>query len=177
MNVVAKTTGEPLLLQRAVREALRRVEPDLPAAGAISMEQMIAASEGWRETPLRLMTAFAAIGLLLAGVGVYGVLAYYVSQRTREIGVRVALGASRRELIVMVVRQSLAPIAAGLVAGVAGSVASGRLLAGLLYEVQPGDPWVTGSIAAVVAGAALLASWIPARRAAAVDPLVALREE
>jgi putative ABC transport system permease protein len=141
------------------------------------MEQMIAASESWRETPLRLMTGFAAIGLLLAGVGVYGVLAYYVSQRMRELGVRVALGASRRELIVMVVRQSLAPIAIGLAAGVAGSLASSRLLAGMLYDVQPGDPWVIASIAAVVAGAAVAASWVPARRAASVDPLVALRDE
>jgi putative ABC transport system permease protein len=177
MNVVAKAAGDPLLLQRAVREALRRVEPDLPAARALSMEQMIAASESWRETPFRLMTGFAAIGLLLAAVGVYGVLAYFVSQRTRELGVRVALGATRRELSAMVVRQSLAPIAIGLAAGVAGSLASGRLLTGMLYDVQPGDPWVTASIAAVVVAAALAASWIPARRAACVDPLVALREE
>jgi ABC-type antimicrobial peptide transport system permease subunit len=117
------------------------------------------------------------IGLLLASIGVYGVLAYYVSQRTREIGVRAALGASRRQLASMVVRQSMLPIAAGVILGVAGSLASGRLLQQFLFEVSPGDPQVIATIAALLIGVGLLASWLPARRAAAIDPLVALRDE
>ena len=95
---------------------------------------------------MRLLTGFAVIGLLLASIGVYGVLAYYVSQRTREIGVRAALGASRRQLASLVVRQSMLPIVAGVIIGVAGSLASGRLLQQFLFEVKPGDPQVIATI-------------------------------
>ena len=126
---------------------------------------------------MRLFTGFAAIGLLLASIGVYGVLAYYVSQRRREIGVRAALGATRRQLASMVVRQSMLPLAAGVILGVAGSLASGRLLQQFLFEVRPGDPQVIATIVALLIGVGLLASWLPARRAAAIDPLVALRDE
>ena len=104
-------------------------------------------------------------------------LAYYVSQRTREIGVRAALGATRQQLAGMVIRQSMLPIIAGVVLGVAGSFASGRLLQELLYQVQPGDPQVIITIVALLLGVGLLASWLPARRAAAIDPMVALRDE
>ena len=126
---------------------------------------------------MRLLTGFAIIALLLASIGVYGVLAYYVSQRTREIGVRAALGASRRQLASLVVRQSLLPIVAGVLAGIAGSLASGRLLQQFLFEVSPGDPQVIGTIVAMLIGVGLLACWLPARRAAAIDPIVALRDE
>jgi putative ABC transport system permease protein len=177
MTVVAKTAGEPMTFQRSVRDALARVELNLPAANARSMEEVVALSTAWRETPMRLLSGFAAVGLLLAGIGVYGVLAYYVSQRTREFGVRVALGASRAQLVGLVVRQSALPVAVGAALGVAGSFASGRLLTGLLYEVEPGDPAVMLAIVMLLLLVALLSSWIPARRAAGVDPIVALREE
>ena len=121
---------------------------------------------------MRLLTAFAIIALLLASIGVYGVLAYYVSNDTREIGVRAALGASRRQFATLVVRQSLLPILAGVLAGVAGSLASGRLLQQFLFEVNPGDPQVIGTIVAMLIGVGLLACWLPARRAAAIDPIV-----
>jgi len=100
-----------------------------------------------------------------------------VSQRTREIGVRLALGATRLQLSVMVVRQSLMPIAAGVIIGVGGSLASGRLLQQFLFGVKPGDPQVIATIVALLIGVGLLASWMPARRAASIDPLAALREE
>ena len=177
MTVVAKTAGEPIAWQSALREVIRRVDPDLPIARVQSMEEVVGSSLNWRETPMRLLTGFAAIGLLLASIGVYGVLAYYVSQRRREIGVRAALGATRRQLASMVVRQSMLPLAAGVILGVAGSLASGRLLQQFLFEVRPGDPQVIATIVALLIGVGLLASWLPARRAAAIDPLVALREE
>ena len=122
MTVVAKTAGEPMAWQRTVREALKRVELNLPAANARSMEDVVSQSVAWRETPMRLLTGFAFVGLLLAGIGVYGVLAYYVSQRTRELGVRLALGASKPVLIGLVLRQSAIPLAVGIVLGVAGSL-------------------------------------------------------
>jgi ABC-type antimicrobial peptide transport system permease subunit len=117
------------------------------------------------------------VGLLLVAIGVYGVLAYYVSQRKREFGVRLALGASKPRLVALVLRQSAIPVLVGLIIGVGGSLVSGRWLGALLYEVEPSDPVVLISIAALLALVAIASSWIPARRAAMVDPLVALREE
>jgi putative ABC transport system permease protein len=177
MVVVAKTAGEPMAWQRPVRDALKRVELNLPAATARTMDDVVSRSVAWRETPMRLLTGFAIVGLLLAGIGVYGVLAYYVSQRTRELGIRVALGAPKPSIVGLVLRQSAAPVAIGLVLGIAGSLASGRLLSDLLYEVKPGDPVVIAAIAGLLAIVAVLSSWLPARRAATVDPLPALREE
>jgi putative ABC transport system permease protein len=177
MTITAKTVGEPMLWQATLREIIKSVDPDLPIAQVRSMETVVGSSVYWRETPMRLLTGFAVIGLLLASIGVYAVLAYYVSQRTREIGVRAALGATRRQLAAMVVKQSMLPIAIGVALGIAGSLASGRLLQEFLYEVQPGDPQVIASIVLLLIGVGLMASWLPARRAAAIDPLVALREE
>ena len=177
MTIVAKTVGEPMLWQSALSAVIKRVDPHLPVARVRSMEQVIEASVDWRNTPMKLLAGFAVIGLLLASIGVYGVLAYYVSQRTREIGVRAALGANRRQLSSLVVRQSMLPIAAGVIAGVAGSFASGRLLQEFLYQVRPGDPQVVAMIVALLIGVGLLASWLPARRAASIDPMVALRDE
>ena len=177
MTIVAKTVGDPLTWQSTLRDVIRRVDPNLPIAGLRPMEVVVGSSLNWRLTPMRLLTGFALIGLLLASIGVYGVLAYYVSQRTREIGVRLALGATRLQLSAMVVRQSLMPIAAGVVIGVGGSLASGRLLQQFLYDVKPGDPQVIAAIVALLIVVGLLASWMPARRAASIDPLVALRDE
>ena len=177
MTILAKTVGEPMLWQSALSGVIRRVDPHLPVARVQSMEQVVDTSVDWRETPMKLLAGFALIGLLLASIGVYGVLAYYVSQRTREIGVRAALGATRRQLSSMVVRQSMLPIAAGVIAGIAGSLASGRLLREFLYQVQPGDPQVLAIIVVLLVGVGLLASWLPAKRAASIDPMVALRDE
>jgi putative ABC transport system permease protein len=177
MTVVAKTVGDPLTWRSALRDVVKRVDPFLPVARVDSMENVVGSSVNWRKTPMRLLTAFAIIGLLLASIGVYGVLAYYVSQRTREIGVRAALGASRGQLAGLVVRQSLWPIAAGVAIGIGGSLATGRLLQEFLFQVRPGDPQVIAAIVVLLLGVGLLASWLPARRAAAIDPMVALRDE
>ncbi|HUE85571.1 MAG TPA: ABC transporter permease [Vicinamibacterales bacterium] len=177
MTLVAKTAGEPLIWRQPLAAAVRGIDPDLPVARVRSMEMVIDGSVGWRETPMRLLAAFAALGLLLAGIGVYGVLAYFVSQRSREIGVRTALGASRGQIVGLVLRESVAPIAAGLFVGVAGAVACGRLLQGVLYEVRPSDPAVLAAIALTLATVALVAGVVPARRAASIDPVTALRDE
>jgi putative ABC transport system permease protein len=177
MTLVAKTAGEPLTWRQPLAAAVRSIDPDLPVARVRSMEMVIDGSVSWRETPMRLLTAFAALGLLLAGIGVYGVLAYFVSQRSREIGVRTALGASRGQIVGLVLRQSVAPVAAGLFVGVAGAVACGRLLQGVLYEVRPSDPDVLVAIALTLATVGLVAGVLPARRAASIDPVSALRDE
>ncbi len=178
MTVVARTTGALTSASgRALHDAIRRIDPELPAASVRTMTEVVERSVGWRESFLRLVSIFAAIGLLLAALGVYGALAYYVSQRRRELGVRLALGATRRGLVQFVMRQALVPIAVGLGIGIAGSLATGPLLASLLFQVGPGDPAVTASIVALLAIVALAASWAPARRAAAIDPVRVLREE
>jgi len=177
MTVVAKTVGDPVSWQVTLREAIKRVDPDLPVARVQAMSSVIDGSVDWRETPMKLLTGFALIGLLLAAIGVYGVLGYFVSQRTREIGVRSALGATRTQLAGLVLRQSMSPIAAGVVLGIAGSFVSGRLLTEMLYQVKPGDPEVIAVIVILLLIVGLLASWLPARRAAGIDPMVALRED
>jgi putative ABC transport system permease protein len=124
-----------------------------------------------------LLGIFAAIALVLSAIGVYGVLSYAVTQRTHEIGIRIALGAEPRDVLALVVGRGLALTAAGLVLGVAAALASTRVMATLLFEVKPSDPPTYIIIATVLALAALVASYIPARRASRVDPLIALRSE
>ena len=178
MTVLAKTTSPVTQASTAeLREVIRRVDPELPVAAVRTMAQVVGGSVNWRQSAMRLLILFAGLGLLLSAVGVYSVLAYFVSQRTREIGVRVALGATRPSVVRLVIRQSALPIVAGLVAGVAASLWTSRWLSDLLYQVQPGDPAVIAVIATMLGVVGLVASWLPARRAASVDPLVALRDE
>ena len=141
------------------------------------MDQVIEESIGSRRFPMLLLALFSAVALVLAAIGVYGVVSYVVSQRTREIGIRMALGARAGQVIRLVLQRSLVPIGAGIVAGVAGSLAASRLLTALLYRVEPGDPVVLGAIVMLLGASAVAACLIPARRAASVDPLVVLRDE
>ena len=134
------------------------------------------ASVGSRRFPMLLLAVFASVALALAVVGVYGVVSYVVSQRRKEIGIRVALGAGRAAVTTHVMRGSLIPVGVGIVTGLAGAVAASRLLESVLFQVDPRDPTVLGSIAVILATAALAASWFPARRAARLNPLVVLRE-
>jgi putative ABC transport system permease protein len=177
MTVTATTAVEPLTMASAVRSALRRIDPEQPVSSVMSMEQVLQESLGPRRFPMLLLGAFSAIAFALAAVGVYGVVGCVVSLRTREIGIRMALGAHRRSVVRLMIARSLVPIGMGVVAGIAGAVAAGRLLEALLFQVRPADPAVLVTIAALLGGAAVLATWIPARRAAGVDPSVVLREE
>jgi putative ABC transport system permease protein len=176
MTITARTAIDPLVMAPAVRAALRRIDPDQPVTGIRSMEQVLDESLGARRFPMLLLGIFSAVALVLAAIGVYGVVSCVVSQRTREIGIRVALGARRASVIRLVVGRSLVPIAVGMVLGAAAALSASRLIAAMLYQVEPSDPAVLATIAAVLGGAALLASWIPARRAAGVDPVIVLKD-
>jgi len=178
MNIVVKSRAEISTASRdALRETLRRIDPALPAASILSMTTVVDGSMTWLTSFLRLLGVFAVIGLALAGIGVYSVLGYYVSQRSRELGVRVALGAPRRSIISLVLRQSLWPVVAGIVTGLIGSYWSNRLISGSLFGVTPTDPGVMTAIAVVLLVIGLAASVAPASRAARVDPIRALRDD
>jgi ABC-type antimicrobial peptide transport system permease subunit len=124
-----------------------------------------------------LLALFSGVALILAAIGVYGVVSYVVSQRMREMGIRMALGARAGQVIRLVLQRSLLPIGAGIAAGIGASLAASRLLGALLYQVDPGDPAVLGSIVLLLGATAVVACLVPATRAASVDPLVVLREE
>ena len=178
MTVTVKSAmEEPLTIAAGVRAALMKIDPEQPVSRIRTMDAVINESIGQRRFPMLLLAVFSAVALILAAVGVYGVVSYIVSQRTREIGIRMALGARATEVVGMVIRRSLTPIALGIVVGVVGSLAASRMLSALLYGVTPGDPAVLAAIAVILGGSAVLASLIPARRAASVDPLVVLKEE
>ena len=141
------------------------------------MEQIVQRSVGSRRFPMLMLAGFAGLALILAAVGIVGVVSYAVTQRTREVGIRIALGAQPRSVVWLMVRSSMRWVLAGVVLGAAASLGATRLLAGMLYEVKPTDPWVLAAVAVLLAAVALAASYLPARRATRVDPLTALRSE
>ena len=177
MTVIVKAASESMSMAPSVRAALAKVAPDQPVSRIRTMEQVVAESVGSRRFPMLLLGLFSAVALVLAAIGVYGVVNYVVSQRMREMGIRMALGARAWQVTRLVLERSLLPIGAGIVAGVAGSLAASRMLSALLYEVAPGDPAVLGTIVLILGSTAIAACLVPARRAAGVDPLVVLREE
>ncbi len=174
---VLRTTGDPLALSAAVRNELRGLDTAVPVDGLRSMEQLVGRTVAPQRFYMSLLGLFAALGLVLAAVGIYGVMAYGVSQRAHEIGLRMALGAQRRDVMKMVVRQGMALAGAGVAAGLIASYALTRLMKTLLFGVSATDPLTFTVIALSLGLIALLACWIPARRAAKVDPMIALRCE
>lgn len=177
MGVAIRASGDPLALAEPARATLAATDPDVPLFRLRSMEQLRAASVAQPRLYTQLLAVFSLVAILLAGVGLYGVLAQTVAQRGRELGVRMALGASARDVVGMVVQQAARLAGAGVVLGLAAGFAGARLLSTLLFGVKPSDP---GTFAAVGTGlflVALLASVIPARRATKVDPMEALRTE
>jgi ABC-type antimicrobial peptide transport system permease subunit len=177
MTIVAKTASDPAGYAAAVRSALQGIDPDLPVARVSTMEAIERNSTGSRRFPMMLLAAFGAVAFALAVVGVYGVVSYVVAQRTREIGIRVALGARRSQVLRLVVSGAMRPVVAGLAIGWIGAVFAARLLGSLLYSVQPGDPAVVGGTAALLAAAAIAASLVPGARATRVNPITVLKAE
>jgi putative ABC transport system permease protein len=177
MTVLLRTGLEPLSLVGAVRGAVRGLDPNLPAYRVTTVERTVADSAAAERFSMSLQLVFAGVALVLAMIGIYGVLSYSVAQRTREIGIRMALGAERRSILRLVVGQGMALVLAAVVVGVLGALAAGRVLSSLLYGVSPRDPLTFGAVAAALSAVALVACWIPARRASAVSPQTALRSE
>lgn len=177
MTVVVRGSGDAAELTRAVKGAVYAVDPAQPISDLTTLSDLLRGSVAPERFNLILLGGFAALALLLAAVGVYGIVAYAVSSRTREIGIRMALGAAGREVRRAVMGPALGPSLAGIVLGSAGAVLLGRALGTELYEVGPHDPLTFALVAVVLLGAAAVACAIPARRAARVDPVVALRSE
>ncbi|HET8889592.1 MAG TPA: ABC transporter permease [Candidatus Angelobacter sp.] len=177
MNVVLRSSTDPASMAGAVNRELHELDRDLPAYRVITMDQRIAESLSRRRFTTILLTLFAGLALALATVGIYGVMAYLVSQGTRELGIRMALGANQRTILRLVIRQGMFLALSGVGIGLIAAVASARLVSGLLFGVRATDPLTFAAIAGLLAGVALLASYIPARRAARIDPMISLRCE
>jgi len=177
VNLIVQSGIPPESLQRAVRSAVDSVNKDQAITDIRSLEQIKSASMGGRRIPSVLLGVFGAVALILAGIGIYGVISYSVAQRTREIGIRVALGASERSLLRLVLDRGVVLTGVGLAIGLAGAFGLTRLMASMLFGVGARDPMTMASVAFVLAGVAMLASYVPARRAMKVDPIVALRYE
>jgi putative ABC transport system permease protein len=177
MTFVVRSDIEPLSLVNSVTTAVRAIDPELPLADVRTMEEVVDATLARPRTVSVLLTAFALMALVLAGVGVYGVMAYSVSQRTQEIGVRMALGATSESVFRLVLGQALRLVIVGVVVGLIAAAALTRVLATLLYETEPLDPWTFALTALLLTVVATLASYVPARRGMRVAPMEALRAE
>jgi putative ABC transport system permease protein len=175
--VVVKTTTEPASMLAMIRQQVSQLDPALPLFGIHTMKEMRDHNVAPDRLNLGLLGGFAALALVLAIIGLYGLLSFAVTQRQREIGVRMALGAQRFDVLNLVVGQGIRLILAGVVIGLLGSFAVTRVLASVLFEVEPTDPLTFVTVTFVLCVVALLASYIPARRATKVDPMVALRFE
>jgi len=176
MSFIVRAVGDPALLLPMMRRALRDVDPNQPIGSIGTVESAISATVAEPLFQARLIGAFSIVALVLAAIGIYGVVAYSVAERTREIGIRVALGAGRGDVVGMVLRRLLVLLVPGVALGVAGALATTRVLSSLLFEIRPDDPATFISVAVLLAAVAIVAGMMPARRASRVDPLVALKE-
>jgi putative ABC transport system permease protein len=177
MNLVIRTQGEPLNLVGAVRSEVKALDPDQPIASVRTMNDWVESSVAAPRYRTTLLALFAALAMVLAATGIYGVMSYSVAQRTHEIGVRMALGAGQLDVLKMVVRQGMLLAVIGVVLGLAGAFALTRVMSSLLFEVTEKDPITFGAVAVLLIAVAFIACFVPARRATKVDPLVALRYE
>ena len=177
LSLAVRTTGEPTALSGAVRNAIRSVEKGVPTYNLKTMNDVVATSAAPRRTPMLLFAAFAGVALLLAMLGIYGITTYYVTQRTHEIGIRMALGAQLRDVLRLVLSRGMLLAIVGVGVGLVGAFLLTRYLTTLLFGVQPVDLMTFAAVSFVLIGVALIACYIPARRATKVDPLVALRYE
>jgi len=177
MALVVRTAVDPKTLVGAAREEIRRLDKDLPLYDVKTMNDLVYESLARARFTTILLAIFAALALTLASVGIYGVMSYSVSQRTQEIGIRVALGAQRRDIFKQVVGQAMRLAGFGVAVGLVSAFVLTRLMATLLYRVSTTDPLVFGMIALLLSGVSFFASYLPARRATRVDAMVALRYE
>ncbi len=177
LTLVVRTGLDPAALAPAIRGAIHSLDANTPLSEIQTMDHVVAEANGQSRFYLILLGAFAAVALVLAGVGIYGVMSYSVSRRTHEIGVRMALGARGRDVLRLVVFQGIIQALAGVAVGLAGALALSQLMAGLLFGTRPTDPATFAAVVLVLSAVAVAASYIPARRAAKVDPMVALRYE
>jgi len=172
-----RSEGDPRALQQTLRRAFEELDPNLPLAGVRTMAQHMSAASFVQRMGAWLLSSFGALALVLAAVGLYGVLSYSVAQRTREMGVRIAVGASRKDVLALVVGRAMRLTAIGLAAGIVLAAGAGRLLRSQIFGVSPLDPVTFVGAVLLLGAVALLAAWLPARRAARVDPIVALQSE
>ena len=177
MSMVLKTAVDPQALAGPLSAEVRAVDPDQPTYGVRTMEEQVGVATASRRFSTELLAAFAILALALAAVGIYGVMAFVVGQRTREMGIRIALGAQPGMVVVLMLREAMGLAALGVAAGALAALAATRWLGGLLFEVRPTDPMTYTLIAVLLAATAAVAAWRPARRAASVDPIAALRAE
>jgi putative ABC transport system permease protein len=175
MMIFARAAGDPSALVPSVRAAIRGFAPRVPVYDVQPMSARLASSSAQTRFSAVLLGLFAAVALSLAFMGIYGVMSFAVAERTREIGIRMALGANRGSVLALVVREGALLAGIGVALGLAASLAATRVLASMLFEVTTTDPWTYGAMVLVVVAAGLLASLVPARRAARVDPMIALR--
>ncbi len=176
-SLIVRASGDPLELGDGVRAAVSSIDADLPVSGMNTLSSAIDNTQQFLRIFGTMFTIFGAAALFLATVGRYGVLAFSVSQRTHEVGLRVALGAAPGDVLRLVMRQGMRQLAVGTVLGLVLAVGLGRLMSFVLFQVQPADPVVFGGIVVILTATGLLASYLPARRATRVDPLVAMRSE
>jgi putative ABC transport system permease protein len=177
VSLAVRTGMPPLAASSAIRAAIRAVDPEMPVPAFRTMDEIVAESVAQRRFQMTLVLLFGLTALLLASLGIYGVVSYSVAQRTSEMGIRLALGASSSGIRTLVLRQSLPPVVLGLGAGVVASLALGRVLSTLLFGIGVGDPVTIAGVIALLSAVAIVAAYIPARRATRVDPITALRYE
>ena len=175
MHLVARSrTRDPLSVVPVTRDAVWSVDEDVPISRVQSMNDVVSASLGEHRFRTRLFSGFAVIALVLSAMGVYGVVSYAVRQRTKDVGIRMALGASRKRVLGEIMSESMKPVAAGLTTGLVGAVVAARALSTFLYEVEPHDVWVYATVALLLASVAAVAAFVPAHRAAHTNPLESL---
>jgi cell division protein FtsX len=177
MSVLIRTARSVPEVISLLRQRVAAIDPALPVYAAGPMEGVIGDSFSNRRGVMLLLASFAGVALLLSAVGIYGMLAYDVARRTREIGIRSAIGATRPQIVALILRQGLWKAILGIIAGLAGTAVLSRFMTSLLFAVKPTDPFVYAAVSLLLLAVAALACWLPARRASRVDPTIALRAE
>ena len=177
MSIVARTTSNPLGAVRSVKSQIQTIDKNLPMDDAETMQQLLSMSTSGRRFNTLLLSLFAMLAVVLAMVGIYGVMSYSVTQRTHEIGIRIAVGAQTSDVFRIVIGQGMLLALIGVGLGLVGAFALTRLMTTMLFGVEPTDPLTFISLAALLIGVGLVACYVPGRRATRIDPLVALREQ